>query len=90
MALLLGDVPGLKQVELDSAGYGGDAGLAGFAGGEIAGFPGFAGAGPVGAAADEESGHEDLQQERGQGQVQLVRGGKPRRCPSRPAGRAGS
>jgi integrase/recombinase XerD len=78
MALLLGDLPGVEQVELDAAGDPGDAGLAGPARREVSGFFGLAGTGPAGAAADEEAGHEDLQQERGQGQVGLVRGGKPR------------
>ena len=66
MALLLGDLPWVEQVELDSAGDVGDAGLAGLSGGEVAGFLGFPRAGPAGAAADEEAGHEDLQQERGE------------------------
>jgi hypothetical protein len=77
-------------VEFDSAGDVGDGGLAGFAGGEVAGFLGFAGAGPLRALADEEGGLEDLQQERGEREVRLVRGGKPRRCRSRLPGRAGS
>jgi hypothetical protein len=34
MALLLGDLPGIQQVELDASGDVGDAGLAGFARGE--------------------------------------------------------
>ena len=38
MALLLGDLPGLEQMELDAPGDGRDAGLAWFAGGEVAGF----------------------------------------------------
>ena len=46
-------------------------------GGEVAGLLAFAGTGPAGAVADEEPGVEDFQQERGQGQVKLVRGGKP-------------
>ena len=90
MALLLGYLPWVEQVELDSAGDAGDAGLAGLAGGEVAGFLGFPGAGPAVAAADEEPGHEDLQQERGERVIGLVRGKKPRRCPSRRPGRAGS
>jgi hypothetical protein len=90
MALLLGDLPWVEQVELDSPHDVGDAGLAGLAGREVAGFLGFPGAGPAGTAADEESGYEDLQQERGEGEIQLVRGGKPRRCPSRRPGRAES
>jgi hypothetical protein len=90
MALLLGDLPGVEQVELDSPYDVGDAGLAGFSGGEVAGLLGLPGAGPAGAAADEESGYEDLEQERGEGELLLVRGKKPRRCPSRRPGRAGS
>jgi hypothetical protein len=66
MALLLGYLPGVEQVELDSPYDVGDAGLAGFSGGEVAGLLGFPRAGPAGAAADEEAGHEDLQQERGE------------------------
>src|SRR6267154_661297 len=66
MALLLGYLPGVEQVELDSAGDAGDAGLAGLAGREVAGLLGFPRAGPAGAAADEVPGHEDLQQERGE------------------------
>jgi hypothetical protein len=66
MSLLLGDLPGIEQVELDSAGDVGDAGLAGLAGGEVAGFLGLAWAGPVRAVADVEAGHEDLEQERGE------------------------
>ena len=66
MALLLGDLPWAEQVELDSAGDAGDAGLARLAGGEVPGFLGFPRAGPVRAAADVEGGHEDLQQERGE------------------------
>src|SRR6266567_6924258 len=90
MSLLLGYLPWVEQVELDSPDDVGDAGLAGLSGGEVAGLLGFPGAGPAGAAADEESGHEDLQQERGECVIELVRGEKPRRCPSRRPGRAGS
>jgi hypothetical protein len=90
MALLLGDLPWAEQVELDSAGDAGDAGLAGLAGGEVPCLLGFPRAGPVRAVAGEEAGHEDLQQERGEGQVCLLRGKKPRRCPSRRPERAGS
>jgi len=88
--LALGDHPGFEQVELDVPLHVGDGGFAGLAGGEVAGFPGFAGAVALGAVTDGEAGLEDLQQERGEGEVPLVRGKKPRRCPSRPAGRAGS
>ena len=90
MALLLGDPPGVEQVELDSPGDIGDAGFAGPAGGEVSGLLGFPRAGPVRAVAGEEAGHEDLQQERGERVIQLVRGKKPRWCPSRRPGRAGS
>ena len=90
MALLLGDLPGVEQVELDPAGDADDAGLAGFPGGEVAGLLGLPGAGPVRAVAGEEAGQENLGQERGEGEVGLVRGKKPRRCLSRRPGRAGS
>jgi len=90
MALLLGDLPWVEQVGLDSPHDIGDAGLSGLSGGEVAALLGLAGAVPVRAVADVEAGHEDLEQERGEGEVQLVRGGKPRRCPSRRPGRAGS
>jgi hypothetical protein len=64
-------------VKLDVPGDVDDGGLAWFAGGEVAGFPGFAGAVALGAVADEGAGAEDLQQERGEGELWLVRGGKP-------------
>jgi hypothetical protein len=67
--LALSDHVRAEQVELDFPGDVGDAGLAGFAGGEVAGFLGFPRAGPAGPVADEESGYEDLQQERGEGQI---------------------
>jgi hypothetical protein len=73
-ALLLGDLPGVEQVELDAAGDPGDAGLCGLARREVSGLFGLAGTGPVRAVPDEEAGHEDLQQERRQGEVCLVRG----------------
>src|SRR5258708_31407444 len=79
-----------EQVELDLSGDVGDGWLAWLAGGEVAGFLGFAGAVAGGAVADGEAGGEDFQQERGEGELWLVRGGKPRRCPSRRPGRAGS
>ena len=90
MALLLGDLPWIEQVELDSPGDAADAGLAGLAGGEVAGFLGLAGTGPIGPVADEQAGLEDLQQERREGEVELVRGEKPRSYQSRLPGRAGS
>ena len=43
MALLLGELPGVEQVELDPAGDADDAGLAGIPGGEVAGLLGFPG-----------------------------------------------
>ncbi len=58
MALLLGDLPGIEQVELDPAGYADDAGLAGLAGMEVVGLPSSPRAGPVRAVAGEEAGHE--------------------------------
>src|SRR5579859_2397385 len=76
MALLLGDLPWVEQVELDSPHDVGAAGLAGLAGGEVAGLLGLPRAGAVGAVADEEAGHEDLQQECGERVFLLVRGGK--------------
>lgn len=87
---LLSDLPGVEQVELDFPRDVGDAGLAGFPGGEVAGFLGFPRAGPVRAVADAEAGDEELEQERGEGVIELVRGEKPRRYRSRRPGRAGS
>ena len=69
MSLLLGDLPGIEQVELNSAGDVGDAGLAGLAGGEVAGFLGLARAGPVRAVTDVEAGQEDLEKERGESEL---------------------
>jgi len=80
MALLLGHLPGVEQVELDFSGDSVNAGLARLAGGKVSGLLGFPRAGPVRAVAGEETGHEDLGQERGKGEVGLLRGGKPRRC----------
>jgi hypothetical protein len=48
-------------------------GLTGLAGGEVVGLLGAPRAGPAGAAAGEEAGQEDLQQEGGESQVCLVR-----------------
>jgi hypothetical protein len=62
--LALDDLPWVEQVELDFPDDVGDAGLAGLASGEVVGFLGFPWAGPVGAVADEESGHEDFQHTR--------------------------
>ena len=77
-------------MELDFPDDAGDARLAGFAGREVAGLLGLAGAGPVRAVADEGGGGQDLEQERGEREIGLLRGKKPRRCPSRRPGRAGS
>src|SRR5262249_55000985 len=88
--LALGDHPGFEQVEADLSGDGGDGWLFWLAGGEVAGFLGLAGAGAVWAVADGGAGQDDLQEEGGEGQVSLLRGGKPRRCPSRRRVRAGS
>jgi hypothetical protein len=79
-----------EQVELESADDVGDAGLAGSAGREVTGFLSFAGAGPAGAVAGEGSRGEDLEQERGEREIGLLRGKKPRPCPSRRPERAGS
>jgi hypothetical protein len=67
---------GSEAVDLEASGDADDAGSI-FAGGEVAGLLGGAGAGPVGAVADEESRVEDLEQERGQGQVKILRGKSP-------------
>src|SRR5271165_965453 len=88
--LALSDHVRVEQVELDFPDDVGDAELAGLAGGEVAGFLGLAGAGPVRAVPGEGAGGEDLEQERGQREIGLLRGKKPRRCPSRRPGRAGS
>jgi hypothetical protein len=77
MALPLGTSQVFEAVEFDPAGDVGHAWLVVLAPGEVAGLLRLAGAGPAGAVADVEAGVEDLQQEGGQGQVQLVRGGKP-------------
>ena len=74
--LALRNLEVFEAVELDPAGDAGHAGLVVAAPGEIAGFLRLAGAGPAGAVADGELRAEDLQQERGQGQVQAVRGEK--------------
>src|SRR2546429_539894 len=79
-----------EQVELDFPDDVGDARLTGLAGREVAGFPGLAGAGPVRAIAGEGGGGEDLEQERGEREIGLLRGKKPRPYPSRRPGRAGS
>jgi hypothetical protein len=76
MALPLAWWSGPEAVELDTSGDADDAGLI-FAGGEVAGLLGGPWAGPVGAVADEEARVEDLEQERGQGQVKILRGKSP-------------
>lgn len=76
MALRLARGSGSEAVELDAAGDADDAGLI-FAGGEVAGLFGGSWAGPVGSAADEEGRIEDLEQERGHGQVKILRGESP-------------
>ena len=88
--LALGDVPWVERVEFDPGGNAGDGGLSGFAGGVAAALLGLAGAGAAGAVADGEAGHEGFQEEGGEREMQLLRGGKPRRCRSRLPGRAGS
>jgi hypothetical protein len=64
-------------VELDVAFHVGDGGFAGLPGGEVADFLGLAGAVALGAVADGGAGQDDLQQERGEGEILLVRGKKP-------------
>jgi hypothetical protein len=66
-----------EQVKLDFPDDVGDAGLAGLAGGKVAGFLGLAGAGPVRAVAGEGAGGEDLEQERGEREILVLRGKKP-------------
>jgi hypothetical protein len=66
----------LEAVHLEASGDTDDAGSI-FAGREVAGLLGGAGAGPVGAVADEEARVEDLEQERGQCQVKILRGKSP-------------
>jgi hypothetical protein len=79
-----------EQVELDFSDDAGDARLTRLAGREVAGFLGLAGAGPVRAIPGEGGWCEDLEQERGEREIGLLRGKKPRRCLSRRPGRAGS
>ena len=76
MSLRLAWGSGSEAVDLDATGDADHAGLI-FAGGEVAGLLGGAGAGPVGAVADEESRVEDLEQEGGDGQVKILRGESP-------------
>ena len=77
MALLLTVPYRVKAVELDSPGDAGHTRLVVPAPGEIAGLLRLARAGPARAFAHVEPGFQDLQQEGGQRQVKLVRGGKP-------------
>src|SRR5208282_6780390 len=88
--LALSDHVRAEQVELDFPDDLDDARLTGLAGREVAGFLGLAGAGPVRAVAGEGARGEDLEQERGECEIGLLRGKKPRRCPSRRPGHAGS
>src|SRR5258705_13240970 len=81
-SLLLGDLPGVEQVELDSAGDVGDAGLAGLAGGEVAGFPGFRGLARPGRPRAEKPGMRIFSRNVASAGSSWS-GGKPRRCPSR-------
>ena len=76
--LALGDqhVVAVQAVDLQSAGDADDGGAV-LAGGKVAGLLGGSWAGPLGAVADEESRVEDLEQERGQGQVKILRGKSP-------------
>ena len=67
---------GSEAVDLEASGDTDDARLI-FAGGEVAGLLGGPWAGPVGAVTDEEARVEDLEQERGQGQVKILRGKSP-------------
>ena len=76
MALRLAGGPGSEAVDLEASGDANDAGLV-FAGGEVAGLLRGPRAGPAGPVADEESRVEDLEQERGQGQVKILRGESP-------------
>ena len=55
MALLLGDLPGIQQVELDASGDVDDAGLAGFARREVAGLLALARADPAGRSRTKEA-----------------------------------
>jgi hypothetical protein len=64
-------------MEFDSPGDVGHGWLVVPALGEVAGLFRLARAGPAGAVTDGEMRVEDLQQERGQRQVKLVRGEKP-------------
>ena len=77
MALPLGTWQVFEAVEFDSAGDVGHTWLVVPAPGEVAGLLRLTGAGPAGAVADEEPRVKDLQQERGECQVKVVRGGKP-------------
>jgi hypothetical protein len=88
--LALSDHVRAEQVELDFPDDLDDARLTGLAGREVAGFLGLAGAGPVRAVAGEGARGEDLEQERGEREIGLLRGKKPRRYPSRRPGHAGS
>jgi hypothetical protein len=88
MPLLLGDLPGVEQVELDSPRDVGDAGLAGLRAGKSPAFLVFRGLARPGRPRAAKPGHEDLEQERGERVILLIRG-KSREGVRRP-GRAGS
>src|ERR1035437_2585349 len=88
--LALSDHVRAEQVELDFPDDVGDAGLAGLAGREVAGFLGLAEAGPGRGVAGEGARGEDLEQERGEREIGLLRGKKPRPYRSRRPGHAGS
>jgi hypothetical protein len=67
---------GSEAVDLEASSDADGAGSI-LAGGEVAGLLGGSWAGPVGPVADEETRVEDLEQERGQGQVKILRGESP-------------
>ncbi len=88
--LALSDHVRAEQVELDFPDDAGDARLIGLAGREVTGFLGLARAGPVRAIAGEGARGEDLEQERSEREIGLLRGKKPRPYRSRRPGHAGS
>jgi hypothetical protein len=77
MALRLGTLKVFEAVEFDAAGDVGHAWLVVPTPGEVAGLFRLAGTGPAGTVTHVEARVEDLQQEGSQGDVKLVRGGKP-------------
>ncbi len=88
--LALSDHVRAEQVKLDFPDDAGDVRLTGLAGREVTGLLGLARAGPVRAVPGEGARGEDLEQERGKREISLLRGKKPRPCPSRRPGHAGS